>query len=263
MELFYVEILSITQEWLYFDVILEVRNSMRIHEDRITPAIARWIRFKMSSSDSSSTKVVIFRPGIRSTRHPAVWSRPPADRQIQPVSLPYTTKYMYIKSTTVYVPSSELGLSHPLCRLRVCPPPRYRGGGTLARGWGGGGVPIPTTGEKLSTLPTLCPTQNSRLFESIRLRAQEKPFRMYDLNNRWLKWRKKRHLRWKVTPETQYKQKKCQNNNFLLKTKNIKSMRISTQKTHMTTITKIVFRSIISVYGLWRRKALVSIKNAC
>jgi hypothetical protein len=26
----------------------------------------------------------------------------------------HTTKYIYIKSTTVYVPSSELGLSHPL-----------------------------------------------------------------------------------------------------------------------------------------------------
>ncbi len=58
------------------------------------------------------------------------------------------TKYIYIKSTTVYVPSSEMGLSHPLSRRQMCPSPRkQRGEGTLSRGWGVGGVPIPTTGE--------------------------------------------------------------------------------------------------------------------
>ncbi len=45
--------------------------------------------------------------------------------------------------------------SHSLSRQRVCPPPEPKGGGTLACGRGGGGVPIPTTEEKLSTLPTL------------------------------------------------------------------------------------------------------------
>ncbi len=44
------------------------------------------------------------------------------------------------QSTKVYVPSSELGLSHPLSRQRVCPYPRYqRGGGHTrlrVRGWG-------------------------------------------------------------------------------------------------------------------------------
>jgi hypothetical protein len=49
-------------------------------------------------------------------------------------------------TTTVYVTSSELGLSHPLSRQRVCPSPQNGGGGTLARGWGVGGVPITTTG---------------------------------------------------------------------------------------------------------------------
>ncbi len=51
------------------------------------------------------------------------------------------TKYIYIKSTTVYVPSSELGRSHPLSRQRVCPSPRNQTGGgegTLACGWGVG-----------------------------------------------------------------------------------------------------------------------------
>jgi hypothetical protein len=46
--------------------------------------------------------------------------------------------------------------SHPLSRQQVFPSPRpqpKKGGG---RTRGGGGVPIPTTGEKLSTLPTLC-----------------------------------------------------------------------------------------------------------
>jgi Cft2 family RNA processing exonuclease len=45
------------------------------------------------------------------------------------------TKYIYIKSTTLYVPSSELGLSHPLSCQQVCPSPRnQRRGGTLACG---------------------------------------------------------------------------------------------------------------------------------
>ncbi len=59
-----------------------------------------------------------------------------------------TTKYVYIKSTTVFVPSSKLGLSQPLYRQRVCPSPQNRGGGHTRlreRGWG---VPIPTTWGK-------------------------------------------------------------------------------------------------------------------
>ncbi len=50
------------------------------------------------------------------------------------------TKYRYLKSITVYVPSSELGLSHPLSRQRVCPSPQNQreGGHTRlrVRGWG-------------------------------------------------------------------------------------------------------------------------------
>jgi hypothetical protein len=50
------------------------------------------------------------------------------------------TKYIHIKSTTVYVPSLELGLSHPFSRQRVCPYPRNNrvGGHTRVRvrGWG-------------------------------------------------------------------------------------------------------------------------------
>jgi hypothetical protein len=46
--------------------------------------------------------------------------------------------YSYIKSTTVYVHSSELGLSQPLSRQRVCPSPHNRGGGAPAgEGLGG------------------------------------------------------------------------------------------------------------------------------
>jgi hypothetical protein len=58
------------------------------------------------------------------------------------------TKYVYIKSTTVYVPSSELGLSQPLSRQRVCPSPQNRGGGVHSPAGEGLGVPIPTAGEK-------------------------------------------------------------------------------------------------------------------
>ncbi len=58
------------------------------------------------------------------------------------------TRYIYMQSTTVYVPSSELGLPQPLSLKRVFPPPHQRVGGTLACGCGGWGVPIPTIGEK-------------------------------------------------------------------------------------------------------------------
>jgi hypothetical protein len=47
--------------------------------------------------------------------------------------MPLTTKYVYIKSTTEYVPSSELGLPQPLARQRVCPSPQNRGGHTRLR----------------------------------------------------------------------------------------------------------------------------------
>jgi hypothetical protein len=60
-------------------------------------------------------------------------------------------------------PSSELGLSHPLSCQRASP--GTKGGGAHSRageGLGGGG-PIPTTEEKLCTLPTLCYFCNRRL----------------------------------------------------------------------------------------------------
>jgi len=45
------------------------------------------------------------------------------------------TKYIDIKSTTVYVPSSELGLSHPSLASECAPPPGTK--------WGeGGGVHV-------------------------------------------------------------------------------------------------------------------------
>ncbi len=53
-------------------------------------------------------------------------------------------------------------LPPPLSPASVPLPPEPKGGGgTLACGWGVRGVPIPTTGEKLSTLPTLCLHRNS------------------------------------------------------------------------------------------------------
>jgi len=47
-----------------------------------------------------------------------------------------TTKYIYIKNTTVYVPSSELGLSQPLSRQRVCPSSQNRVGAHSPAGEG-------------------------------------------------------------------------------------------------------------------------------
>ncbi len=61
---------------------------------------------------------------------------------------PPTTKYHSIKSTTLYVLSSELGLPQPLSRKRVCPLPESNGGGHTRLRVGVGGVLIPTTGEK-------------------------------------------------------------------------------------------------------------------
>jgi hypothetical protein len=63
----------------------------------------------------------------------------------------YTTKYINIKST-VYVPSSKLGLSQPLSRQRVCPSPQNRGGHTRlrVRGWGS-----PNSGDRRKSL-ALC-----------------------------------------------------------------------------------------------------------
>ncbi len=56
-------------------------------------------------------------------------------RQKEKLSV-YITKYLYMQSTTVYVPSSELELPQPISRKRVCPP---KGGGHTRlrlRGWG-------------------------------------------------------------------------------------------------------------------------------
>ncbi len=63
-------------------------------------------------------------------------------------------KYVYIKSTTMFVPSSEIGtLPTPLSPASV-PLPQNREEGGHTRLWVGvGGAPIPTTWEKLSTLP--------------------------------------------------------------------------------------------------------------
>jgi hypothetical protein len=71
-------------------------------------------------------------------------------------SLVVTTKYVYIKSTTVYVPSSELGLSQPLSRQRVCPSsPQNRGGHTHLRVRVLRKSQFRRLEKKLSTLPTL------------------------------------------------------------------------------------------------------------
>ncbi len=61
--------------------------------------------------------------------------------------------YVYLKSTTVYVPSSELG---PLSRQRVCPPPGSGGRAHSPAVEGLGESQFWRLKIKLSTLPTLC-----------------------------------------------------------------------------------------------------------
>jgi hypothetical protein len=52
------------------------------------------------------------------------------------------------QSAELFLQSSELGLPHP--QASVPPPPLwFVGGYTLACGRGGGGVPIPTSGQTL------------------------------------------------------------------------------------------------------------------
>jgi hypothetical protein len=69
----------------------------------------------------SSTPILFFSPPLNSKPSHSIFK---------------LTKYIYIKSTTVYVPSSKLELSQPLSSQRVCPFRRLE--------------------KKLRTLPTLC-----------------------------------------------------------------------------------------------------------
>jgi hypothetical protein len=65
---------------------------------------------------------------------------------------------IYIQSTTVFVPSLELGLSHPFSRQRVCssPPPVRKGGEAYSpAGEGLWQSQFRRLEKKLSTLPTL------------------------------------------------------------------------------------------------------------
>jgi hypothetical protein len=69
---------------------------------------------------------------------------------------PAQSTYIYIESTTLYVPSSELGLPQHFSRQRVCPSPQNRGGGGHTRlRVGLGEFQFRRLEKKLSTLPTL------------------------------------------------------------------------------------------------------------
>ncbi len=64
-----------------------------------------------------------------------------------------TTKYVHIKSTTVYAPRRNWDSPQPPTRRLVCPLPSVSGGrGTLAGEKGVGRVPIPTRGIHCGTL---------------------------------------------------------------------------------------------------------------
>jgi hypothetical protein len=66
-----------------------------------------------------------------------------------------STKYVYIKSTTVYVPSSKL--VWPLSRKRVCPPsPRTKGWGAHSMRLSGWGSPNSDDWRKSLALCLLC-----------------------------------------------------------------------------------------------------------
>ncbi len=85
---------------------------------------------------------------------------------------------LIVKRRGGITPQSTFIYRVPQCmsprRNRTLPPPvspasvplhpqlKGGGGGILAYGWGVEGVPIPTTGEKLSTLSTLCITPSAQ-----------------------------------------------------------------------------------------------------
>jgi hypothetical protein len=70
----------------------------------------------------------------------------------------------------------------PSLACECAPPPGTSGAGTLAGRLGG--VPIPTTGEKLSTLPTLCPIHRTVFFTNtidFELEKAVSEYRTYDM----------------------------------------------------------------------------------
>jgi hypothetical protein len=96
-------------------------------------------------------------------------------------------------STTVNVPSSELGPSHlPLSRKRVCPPSRnQRGRDTLACGWGGwGGGPSSDDWIKSLELCLLCGHGRSALFTSIKTYACISALCVCKNVNKYMKYQK-------------------------------------------------------------------------
>jgi hypothetical protein len=61
-----------------------------------------------------------------------------------------TTKYVHIKSTTVYAPRRNWDSPNPFLASECSPPPQKQGGGgTLAGGWGVGGSPNSDEGHTL------------------------------------------------------------------------------------------------------------------
>ncbi len=91
--------------------------------------------------DGWTTLAMIFFPHLHSTVHTnegfqvCIRTPEPCTGRVA------TTKYLYTGSTTVTVPSSELGPHHSLTRKRVCPPSGTKGDGghtrLQVRGWGG------------------------------------------------------------------------------------------------------------------------------
>jgi hypothetical protein len=64
-----------------------------------------------------------------------------------------TTKYVHIKSTTVYAPRRNWDSPNPFFASECSPPPRNRGGGgTQACGWGVGGGPNSDEGRGAYTV---------------------------------------------------------------------------------------------------------------
>ncbi len=95
-------------------------------------------------------------PSIQASIHRFLVSPTALDRWTPKSTQVEPTKYVYIKSTTVHDPSSELGLAQPLSANECAPTPQNRGGGAHSpAGEGLGESQFRRLEKKLSTLPTL------------------------------------------------------------------------------------------------------------
>ncbi len=90
-----------------------------------TPCLVDSLQLLASVADQCCSAVIDQPIQLRRTQN-SLCKRGTVCRHRYPIEVPHKVSS---QSTTMYVPSSELGLSQPLSRQRVCPSPKNGGGG--------------------------------------------------------------------------------------------------------------------------------------